>query len=369
MRRRLRIPLATATAALALCGSLGVTGGSATARDQNDDHKCSDYVDIDGFSDSVDGTLFQKRYVGNLSALAVDHAHDDAIAALSDRSSLFRLDVKQGADGKPEAKPLQVIDLADEKHQELDSEALVIDGDKTRLITSELDASIRRYDESGKLLGRLPVPKALLVKPAGRADINRNFEGLTLQPDGKTLIASVEGLLDGDGTDADGRPLLRLQTWTRDEGQGSENFKIAKQYGYPADKDTKYISEIAAAGDGRLLVLERGHSSGGNTVRVYLADLSQASDVTGVEKLVGPPTGVQLVKKTQLVDIAKCPSLGAISHETQPNPLLDNIEGMAVTSHISEGKLKLLLVSDDNANVKQITRLYALTAELPGSGS
>lgn len=366
MRCRLRIALATATAALALCSSLGVAGGSATARAQNDDHKCSDYVDIDGFSDSLDGTLFQKRYVGNLSGLAVDH--DGSIAAVSDRSSLFRLEVKQGADGKPEAKPLQVIDLADDKHAELDSEAVVIDGDKTRLITSEFDASIQHYSEPGKYLGRLPVPKALLVKPAGRADGNRNFEGLTLQPDGKTLIASVEGLLEGDGMDADGRPLLRLQAWTRDQGQGAEKFTPAKQYGYPADKDTKYISEIAAAGDGRLLVLERGHDRDkGNTVRIYLADLSQASDISDVAKL--PDASVHLVKKTPLVDIAKCPDLGATSHQPQPNPLLDNIEGMTVTGRTPDGKLKLLLVSDDNANVVQITRLYALTAKLPSSGS
>ncbi|MBA2813837.1 esterase-like activity of phytase family protein [Streptomyces sp. KM273126] len=251
---------------------------------------------------------------------------------------------------------------------------MAIDHDGTRLITSEIEPSIRLYDKSGKLRGQLPVPDALHVEdpthPAYRARENRTLEGLTLQPDGKTLIASVEGQLKDDGTDDEGHPLLRLQTWTRGGGQGAEKFTVAKQYGYPADKDTKYISEIAAVGDGRLLVLERGHIRNvGNIVRIYLADLSRASDVTGVGKLTGPPTGVKLVKKTQLVDIAKCPDLGAPDPQPQPNKLLDNIEGMAVTDHISDGKLKLLLVSDDNANVKQVTRLYALTAKLPDNGS
>ncbi|MFF4520564.1 esterase-like activity of phytase family protein [Streptomyces bluensis] len=374
MRRHARIAIATVTAALALSSSaLGFADGSAVARDQDDEHKCSDYVNIDGFSDSLDGTLFKKRYVGDLSGLAVDS--DGSVAALSDRSTLFRLEAKKGTGGKPEAKPIEMNDVVDEKgYPSLDSEALVIDHDGTRVITSEIEPSIRSYDKSGALRGQLPVPDALRVEdpahPAYRARENRTLEGLTLQPDGKTLIASVEGQLKDDGADADGRPLLRLQTWTRGVGQGVEKFTVAKQYGYPADRDTRYVSEIAAAGDGRLLVLERGHIRNvGNIVRIYLADLSQASEVTGVGKLTGPPTGVKLVKKTLLVDIAKCPDLGATNPQTQPNKLLDNIEGMAVTDHTSDGKLKFLLVSDDNANVKQVTRLYALTATLPDNGS
>ena len=46
------------------------------------------------------------------------------------------------------------------------------------------------------------------------------------------------------------------------------------------------------------------------------------------------------------------------------NPLLDNIEGLVVTKR-SGGSLRLLLVSDDNQNPAQITRLYALTVRLP----
>lgn len=374
MRRRLRIALATATAALALCSSLGVEGGSATARAraQNVDHKCSENVDVDGFSDSVDGTLFRKRYVGNLSGLAVDS--DGSIAALSDRSLLFRLKV-QSQNGNPTAEPIGVTDLGDEQgYPSLDSEALVIDQDKTRLVTSEIEPSIRFYsaESARKPVGKLPMPQWLLVKPAGRApDRNLTLEGLTLQPGGKTLIASMEGPLEGDGKDTAGHTLVRLQSWQREQNQTAKDFKIAKQYGYPVDKNPDVaskdlgISEIAATPDGRLLVIERGHSPSGNTVRLYLADLSGATDVTDTEYL---PGSAQLVKKTLLADLVKCPDLGAPAKQPQHNKLLDNIEGMAVTS-TTGGTLKLLLVSDDNANVNQITRLYALTAKLPNSGS
>lgn len=53
-----------------------------------------------------------------------------------------------------------------------------------------------------------------------------------------------------------------------------------------------------------------------------------------------------------------CPSLGAQAKQPQPNPLLDNIEGMTVTGR-TRTSLKVLLASDDNQNPAQTTRLYS----------
>jgi hypothetical protein len=346
---RMRTVLATLTAGLATITCL--TAAGPTAQAQGHDvvpHACSPLVNIDGFSDALDKTVFDGTYVGNLSALAVDT--DGRIAALSDRSSLFTLDAATKT-------PASVVQLADESGAALDSEALVIDRDGTRLITSETEPSIRRYTRDGVITGRLPVPAALQVAPAGRATKNLTFEGLALQPGGRTLVASMEGALSGDSND-----LVRLQTWQR---QGlKQEFQLSRQYGYRVDTGLG-ISEITATGDGRLLVLERGYTSGvGNTVRLYLADLRGATDTSGTDSLTGQD-GIRLVGKTLLADIADCPSLGATAKQPQPNPLLDNIEGLAVTGHAPGGRLRLLLVSDDNQNAAQITRLYSLTARLP----
>ncbi|MFH9431134.1 esterase-like activity of phytase family protein [Streptomyces sp. NPDC017615] len=321
---------ALAAATLAATGTANANGPQRQA--------CSPSVAIDGFSDALDRTTYDGTYVGNLSALAVDR--DGSLAALSDRSTLFRLDAKG---------PTGAVTLPGD----LDSEGLAIDRDGTRLVSSETEPSVRRYSHEGKLLEQLPVPSALKVTPAGRATANQTFEGLTLLPGGHTLLASMEYALAGDtpGT-------VRFQTWTRDHGR----FRLGAQYAYRTDDPSLGVPEVQATPDGRLLVLERGFEAGvGNTVRLSLADPRHATDTSRVEHLTGQP-GVRPMSKTPLADLADCPTLGATARQPQPNPLLDNIEGMTVTG--GAHTLKVLLVSDDNQNPAQTTRLYRLRVRL-----
>ncbi|BBC95882.1 esterase-like activity of phytase family protein [Streptomyces griseofuscus] len=344
---RLRHVIATLTAGLAAATTLTAAGPAAAqpahlGSNARAGHACSSTVSIDRFSDALDKTTYNGTFVGNFSALAVDR--DGSLAALEDRSQLFDLDART-------LQPKSAVHLADENGADLDSEGLVIDRDGTRLITSEVEPSIRRYSRDGKILDRLPVPSALLVAPAGRATSNQTFEGLTLLPGGHTLLASMEDPIAGDSAD-----LVRFQTWTRTKG---DHFRLAAQYAYRIDAGLG-VPEVQATPDGRLLVLERGFTAGvGNTVRLYLADPRHATDTSGIENLTGQ-SGVRVMKKTLLADIADCPSLGATAKETQPNPLLDNIEGMAVTGRDRTGRLKVVLVSDDNQNPVQITRFYYL---------
>ncbi|MFD4598047.1 esterase-like activity of phytase family protein [Streptomyces sp. NPDC058464] len=349
---RLRTVLATVTAGLAAATCLSAAGSAnavATGTDATNTasaHACSSSVSLDSFSDALDKTTFGGYFVGNLSALAVDK--DGSLAALADRSYLFDLDAKTLA-------PKSVVGLADENGAALDSEGLVVDRDGTRLITSETEPSIRRYSVDGKILDRLPVPSSLLVSPAGRATSNQTFEGLTFLNGGRTLLASMEYAIAGDTAG-----IVRFQTWTRTK---DDHFELSAQYAYRTDGPTLGVPEVQALPDGRLLVLERGFTSGvGNTVRLYLADPHRATDTSGIENLTGQ-AGVRLIKKTLLTDIASCPSLGATAKQPQPNPLLDNIEGMVVTGR-SKGAYKVLLVSDDNQNAVQTTRFYRLSVRV-----
>ncbi|MEW2401020.1 esterase-like activity of phytase family protein [Streptomyces sp. NPDC046862] len=347
--RSLRTLLATVTAGLAAATTLAAAGPANANLSKGNLPKgnaCSPAVSIDGFSDALDKTTYEGTFVGNFSALAPNG--DGSLLALSDRSALFSLDRRTLA-------PKGVVPLADEKGAALDSEGLAVDSDGTRLITSETEPSVRRYDRDGHLLGGgLPVPDALKVAPAGRATVNQTFEGLTLYPGGRTLLASMEGALSGDAAG-----IVRFQTWDRRHGQ---EFRLSAQYGYRTDSGLG-VPEVQATPDGRLLVLERGFTAGvGNTVRLYLADPRRATDTSGVENLTGQGD-VRLIRKTLLADLVTCPTLGATARQPQPNPLLDNIEGMAITGW-AKGRLKVLLVSDDNQNAVQTTRFYSLRVSL-----
>ncbi|WP_151482772.1 esterase-like activity of phytase family protein [Streptomyces albicerus] len=343
---RLRSALATVTATLAAATCLTAPAHSATGHsaDARRGKACSPSVSIERFSDALDKTTYEGTFVGNFSALALDR--DGRIAAVSDRSALFTLDRKT-------LQPRSVVPLADESGAALDSEGLVVDRDGTRLVASETEPSVRRHARDGRILDRLPVPDALRVAPAGRAAQNQTFEGLTFLPGRHTLLAGMEGSLSGDTAG-----IVRFQTWERQRG----HFAPAAQYGYRTDAGLN-VSETTATPDGRLLVLERGFTPGtGNTIRLYLADLRHATDTSAIDTLTGQ-SDVRLAKKTLLADLVNCPSLGAQAKQPQPNPLLDNIEGMVITGH-SHGRLNLLLVSDDNQNAAQITRFYSLRVRL-----
>ncbi|MER6343159.1 esterase-like activity of phytase family protein [Streptomyces sp. NPDC001595] len=347
---RLRTVLATVTAGLAAATCLTAAGPAAArtappAQAAPPANACSSTVAVERFSDALDKTTYQGTFVGNFSALAVDR--DGSFAAVSDRSALFSLDRRT-------LQPRAVRQLADESGAALDSEGLVVDRDGTYLVSSETEPSVRRYSRDGRVLDRLPVPDALRVAPAGRAAVNGTFEGLTLFRGGRTLAASMEYALSGDSAGT-----VRVQTWRR---AADGRFGLSAQYAYRADPGLG-VPEITAIPDGRLLVLERGFTSGvGNTVRLYVADPRHATDTAGIAYLTGQD-GVRPMRKTLLADLVDCPDLGATAKQPQPNPLLDNIEAMAVTGRTKD-RLDVLLASDDNQNAAQTTRLYALRVRL-----
>ena len=104
------------------------------------------------------------------------------------------------------------------------------------------------------------------------------------------------------------------------------------------------------ARSGRLLVVERAFTPGvGNTVHLALAD----------------PRGDGTLARTPLADLGACPDIGATTQQAQANPLLDNVEGMTVLGRTPDGALRVLLVSDDNQDAEQATRLYDLEVRLP----
>ena len=309
---------------------------------------CTPGTRLLGFTDDLDKTSYAGTPVAGLSALA--DAGPGRLLALVDGiastpARFYDLRVRRDAAAVTGVTVLRRPDGTAYTGADFDGEGLVLErGGRTVLASSETEPSIRRFDRrSGRQLAELPVPDAFRV--GAGAPANQTFEALTA--DGRDLYAGMEGPLA-----ADGPGLLRIVKYTRDQ--------VAAQYAYRVDPGLGLV-ELAAVGDGTLLALERGFTAGvGNTVRVYRVSLAGAADVSVLPTLTGAPADTFLGKRL-LLDLADCPPSGATAKQPQPNPLLDNVEGMT----LSGDRRTLTLVSDDNNNAVQTTRLYTLGVSLP----
>lgn len=357
-------PLAAAVVLTALTTTLTA---SATPDRHGGGGACSPDATFLGFSDALDKTTYDGQLVAGLSALDLTGPHS-AVALVDNVQTsparVFDLQVNGNAasvrvDGmtilrRPDGTPYNGGDF--------DGEGLVVErGERTVLAASEREPSIRRFRLSdGKQTGDLPVPSRFQVAPAGEATNNATFESLAVSRDGLSLYAGMEGPLASDGTDADGRARNRI---IRYFGLPGHQYRPVAQYAYKPDPGLSLV-ELASASPTELVSMERTYTPGvGNTVRVFTVSLRKATDVTSRASLADAPESVFLQKKL-LFDLVDCPPSGAVAKQPQPNPLLDNVEALALGGYLPGGRRQLYLLSDDNNGATQITRFYSLAVDL-----
>lgn len=339
---------------------------------------CSANATLLSYSDRLDKTQVENERVSGLSALALTGPAQ--AMALTDDSNygpgrVFPISLGSAEHLRPTAE--RAITLRDTRGTpytagNFDGEGLVVEkGTGTMLVSSEIGPSIHRFRiRDGREVGRpLPIPTQLRTVPEGNAQVGRTIEALAATHDGRYLFAGMEAPLSTDG-DARGRNLLRIQRY---HGTPGGAYEPDRQYAYLSETGL-YLVELVALDEDHLVSLERQYVTGlGNAIRAYTVTLTGARDVTGIKSLFHQPVD-DFVKNDLLFDLAACPagSPGQVTtHQRQPNPLLDNVEGMAVGQPQQSGDHKgwrpLYLVSDDNENSAQITRLYALRIRVPGT--
>lgn len=349
------VVLVSLAAPLTAAASPGHSGGN-----------CSRDARFLGFTDSLDKTTYAGQKVSGLSALNV--TRPGRAVALVDNvqtspARVFDLRISGrptvSVDGmtiltRPDGTPYTGADF--------DGEGLVVErGERTILATSEREPTIRRFRLSdGKEIASLPVPARFQVAPAGQATGNTTFESLAVSPDGFSLYAGMEGPLSPDGADAAGRNNNRI---IRYAGPPGHAYKPVAQLAYKTDPGLNLV-ELAVVGRNQLVSMERTYVPDvGNTIRVFSVSTKRAPDVSKRESIANAPAK-DFVQKKLLFDLVDCPPSGAVAKQPQPNPLLDNVEALALGGYLPGGRRQLFLLSDDNDGPTQITRLYSLAVNL-----
>lgn len=250
----------------------------------------------------------------------------------------------------------EIADIEDIRFDPSDSTIWYIsEGDRKR----RLNPFIRQATQEGDFISEFPVAPMFIMRAEREVGPRHNlaFEGLSFSQDKQSLWVAMEAPLwqDGPVPTALAGGMVRLTQYSR---QG----EVINQVAYPVDAIPEApakgkfadngVTAMLALDDKRFLVVERAAVQNDkgefhNFIRIYAADISQASDISAIASLTAT-SEYQPVTKELLLELT--PLTVAVP---------DNIEGIAWGPLLDNGNKSLVLVSDDNFNRSQITQFLA----------
>lgn len=189
---------------------------------------------------------------------------------------------------------------------------------------------------------------------------NGTFEGLGFTPDGRYLFVSLEEPRYEDGPRANFTDttayirILKYDLRTR-KAVAQYAYNLAPVAHHPVPEDKFYVngvSDILVLSETKLLVMERSFSTGvkNNTIRVYTADLSKATDISAINSLQETKNFTPAVKRLAL----DFDTLGTF---------VDNVEGMTFGPKLPNGHRSMIFVADNNFSAKEETQFYVFEVE------
>jgi hypothetical protein len=204
----------------------------------------------------------------------------------------------------------------------LDTEGITPDGKGGYWLCDEYGPFLVHVDSKGQILAKYgPTPeKGEQGVASGLPNIikwrqpNRGFEGITRLPDGR-ILAAVQSTLDVDSKSKNKAIFTRLVSFDPVTGKTA-------QYGYPIDIDSykkardAKIGDIVAVDNQRILLVEQGADKDKQMMnKIYLVDMSNASDLTPFDNKGKAlefddakdlaKRGVKLAEKREVVDLRK----------------------------------------------------------------
>lgn len=307
--------------------------------------------------------------VGGLSGIDYDPGTDRVVLISDDRGGLapprFYTARVAVAPGRLDVDLLTVVTLEiPPTRRRIDPESIRFDPRSGGLWwvsegeAGAADPFIGRASTDGRSASEVPLPAMFRFAAATGPRNGRAFEGAALSNDGASLWVAMEGPLKQDGP----APTPEDGAWSRfsrfDRAASAVDFgSIEAQYAYridPVPSDSVFgsrltgngVTEILAIGPGRLLVLERALVVGkGWRARLFVADAEGASDIRDLPALADG--GFVPMQKQFVVDLDDF------------DLRVDNFEGLCFGPLLPNGNRTLLLVSDDNFNPGQTTRIVA----------
>lgn len=320
------------------------------------------------------GLMFEGTEVGGLSGLSYDAVREVYYVISDDRSQLaparfytLTIDLSDGSLDDGDVAVVDVTTLRDPRGRpfpelSLDPESIALTPRRTLVITSEGDASlliapfVREFLLSGRQILNRPVPEYYDPAPGGTAGVRNNlgFESGGFTPDGDFYFTGTENALAQDGpvatlTSTSPARLLRYDRFGRPDREFVYVVEPVPEAPTPADAfAVNGLVEVLPLSPTRLIAMERSFSVGaGNNVRLYLVDTAGATNVGGQPALPPDLSSIQPVTKTLLYDF------------DQLGITLDNLEGISLGPTLPDGRQNVVVVSDNNFSVTQVTQFLA----------
>ncbi len=320
-------------------------------------------------------SIYKNTKVGGLSS--IDYANGKYYLISDDRKKSIRFYEMELDYNKNNFKKVTITNVIkiDIDQKGLDPESLRYDKKNNHFLwTSEgdirknIDPKVFEIDFNGKPIKTYKTPSIFLAKNNKKnygTRRNGTFEGLSMSKNAKFYWLGMELPLKQDGKEpqiATGNYPIRISKINK------KTNKLVYQFAYLLDNiprnsipKNKFIvngcPEILELNKNNFLFIERayasGHKDGGNTIKIYLVNNKNATDISNIKAL--KQADFKTATKKLIFNFEAIRS-------KLTDGIIDNIEGITFGKKLANGNQTIVVVSDNNFNKfsKQLNQIIVL---------